>query len=122
MTVLNLRGIKWSGRANQILLVCMSAVIVGFLCLAVRYLFDAGSWTGLFGPAILCPPTFDGYRRLDGNIVRLPCLYRLRWDRHASRRRRNPKRKVVLARELICFFLGVFGGTEVYLGQRIWPV
>src|SRR5579884_1369475 len=33
----------------------------------------------------------------------------------------NPKRNVLLATVLVCLFTGVFGGLEVYLGQRVWP-
>jgi len=33
----------------------------------------------------------------------------------------NPKRNVLLATVLVCFFTGIFSGVEVYLGQRIWP-
>jgi putrescine importer len=33
----------------------------------------------------------------------------------------NPKRNVLLATVLVCVFTGIFGGLEVYLGQRVWP-
>jgi amino acid transporter len=33
----------------------------------------------------------------------------------------NPKRNVLLATVLVCFFTGMFSGVEVYLGQRVWP-
>jgi len=48
MTVLNLRGVKTSARANKTLLIAMCAVIAVFLFLAVHYLFHAGRWSGLF--------------------------------------------------------------------------
>jgi amino acid transporter len=33
----------------------------------------------------------------------------------------NPKRNVLVALIVVCLFTGVFGGLEVYLGQRVWP-
>jgi len=33
----------------------------------------------------------------------------------------NPQRNVLVATVLVCVFTGVFGGLEVYLGQRVWP-
>jgi amino acid transporter len=48
MTVLNLRGIRATARANVILLTIMSTVIVAFIILAVRSLFQIEGWPGVF--------------------------------------------------------------------------
>src|SRR5437660_5468556 len=47
ITFLNLCGIRWTARANQLLLVAMCGVIGIFLLLAVRYLFHFQDCTGL---------------------------------------------------------------------------
>ena len=48
MTLLNLRGIKSTARANISMLVIMFMVIGLFVVLATRYLFHSLSWPGLF--------------------------------------------------------------------------
>src|SRR5215469_13751301 len=48
ITLLNLAGIRSSARANKVMLVAMSIVIVVFVILAVRYLYHDNGWGGLF--------------------------------------------------------------------------
>jgi amino acid transporter len=50
MTVLNLYGIRATVRANAILLVISSAVVILFLILAARYIFLTMGWDGLVSP------------------------------------------------------------------------
>ena len=48
ITFLNLAGIRWTARSNQVLLAGMCAVIGVFLILAVWYLYHAQGVSGLF--------------------------------------------------------------------------
>src|SRR5258707_5200739 len=48
ITLLNLRGIRSSARANKVLLFLMFIVIGIFITLATRYLFHWERWSGLF--------------------------------------------------------------------------
>src|SRR5499427_2085108 len=48
MTVLNLAGVRSSARANKILLLCMSVVVVFFVVLATKFLYGSQGWSGLF--------------------------------------------------------------------------
>jgi putrescine importer len=122
MTALNLGGIKSSATANKIMLATMCAVTAAFMVLAVRYLFHHQAWGGLFSIQPFYDPKtfhahtvwtatsyaaltyigFDGVTTLTEDVV-------------------NPKRNVLLATVMVCLFTGIFGGIEVYLGQRVWP-
>ena len=48
LTLLNLQRVRFTARTNQAMLAVMSVVILAFVVLAVRYLFRAAGWTGLF--------------------------------------------------------------------------
>ncbi len=122
MTALNLRGIKTSARANRILLISMCTVIAAFLYLAVRYLFHAGHWAGLFSvQPFYDPQTFNGHRIW--RATSFAALTYIGFDgiTTLSEDAENPKRNVLLATVLVCFLTGIFAGIEVYLGQRVWP-
>lgn len=122
ITILNLRGIRSSARANKILLVAMCGVVVAFIVLAIKYLLGTQGTAGLFStlpfydpktfhlPTILTATSFAAltYIGFDGVTTLAEDV-------------ENPKRSVLLATVLVCLFTGIFGGFEVYLGQRVWP-
>ena len=90
--------------------------------MAVRYLFGAGAWGGLFSvKPFYDPHTFD-FRIVQG-ATSLAALTYIGFDGVTTLAEdvKNPKRNVLLATVLVCLFTGIFGGLEVYLGQRIWP-
>src|SRR5437868_13870232 len=63
ITLLNLRGIRSSARANKVLLAGMFAVVGFFVVLAVRFLFREGSLAALFSTRPFYDPrTFDSHR------------------------------------------------------------
>src|SRR5437764_13979014 len=47
MTVLNLAGVRSSARANKLLLLVMSVVVVAFVVLATRFVYGSRGWNGL---------------------------------------------------------------------------
>ncbi len=118
ITLLNLRGIRTTTRTNEILLFVMCAVVLVFFVLAVRHLGRAQlfSWQPFYDPqtfdftalrtatsfAALTYIGFDGVTTLSEDVE-------------------NPRRNVRRATMLVCLFTGVFGGMQVYLGQRVWP-
>jgi putrescine importer len=122
ITLLNLRGIKSSARANKVLLFFMFIVVGFFIVLATRYLFHSQRWGGLFSTQpFYNPHTFKASRIL--TATSFAALTYIGFDGVTTLAEdvENPKRNVLLATVLVCVFTGVFGGLEVYLGQRVWP-
>ncbi len=122
MTGMNLRGIKTSARANKVMLAIMFAVIGAFIVLALRYLVHSQGWHGIFSiEPFYDPKTFDfaTIRR----ATSFAALTYIGFDGVTTLAEdvENPKRNVLLATVAVCLFTGVFGGLEVYLGQRVWP-
>jgi putrescine importer len=122
LMILNLRGVKTSARANKILLAVMCVVIAAFIYLAVRYLFHTQGWGGLFSiQPFYDPKTFNSHQIW--MATSFAALTYIGFDGVTTLAEdvENPKRNVLLATVLVCLFTGVFGGLEVYLGQRVWP-
>jgi putrescine importer len=122
ITLLNLRGIRSSARANKVLLFFMFIVIGVFFVLATRYLFHWQRWGGLFSiQPFYDPRTFNSHRIW--MATSFAALTYIGFDGVTTLAEdvENPKRNVLLATVLVCLLTGVFGGLEVYLGQRVWP-
>src|SRR5208283_695921 len=122
ITFMNLRGIRASALANKLLLALMSVVIAAFVLLAVRYIFHFDRWDGVFSSLpFYDPKTFDfGVIR---SAVPLAALTYIGFDGVTTLAEdvKNPKRNVLLATVLVCLSVGVLGGIEAYLAQRVWP-
>lgn len=122
LTYLNLRGIRATARANQVLIVLMMIVLITFIILAIRYTVGYQGWAGLFTlEPFYNPKTFSV-----GSLARatsFAALTYLGFDSVTTLAEdvHNPRRNVMLATVLVCAFTGVFGGLLVYLGQIVWP-
>ncbi|MDE3178644.1 MAG: APC family permease, partial [Acidobacteriota bacterium] len=122
MTILNLRGIRSSARANKILLAAMCVVIAAFLYYAVSYLFHTQHWAGLFSiQPFYDPKTFNTHRIWMSTSFAALTYIGFDGITTLSEDVKDPKRNVLLATVLVCFLTGVLSGIEVYLGQRVWP-
>jgi putrescine importer len=122
ITLLNLRGIRSSARANKILLFFMFVVVGCFVLLAVRFLLRANGVSGLFSTQPFYDPrTFDSHRIW--SATSFAALTYIGFDGVTTLAEdvENPKRNVLLATVLVCVFTGVFGGLLVYLAQLVWP-
>ncbi|MGA8539987.1 MAG: APC family permease [Terriglobales bacterium] len=122
ITLLNLRGIRSSARANKVLLFSMFVVVGAFLILAVRFLFRSQGLPGLFSiNPLYNPATFNSHRIW--TATSFAALTYIGFDGVTTLAEdvENPKRNVLLATVLVCLFTGVFGGLEVYLGHLVWP-
>ncbi len=119
---LNLIGIRATARANRVLLGFMFLVIGAFIFLAVRYLFHLEGWGGIFSTEPFYNPKTFSFPVI-GAATSLAALTYIGFDGVTTLAEdvENPKRNVLLAAVLVCLFTGLFGGLEVYLGQRIWP-
>jgi putrescine importer len=119
---LNLVGIRATARANRILLGFMFLVIGAFIVLAVRHLFHLGGWGGILSTEPFYNPRTFSFPVI-GAATSLAALTYIGFDGVTTLAEdvENPKRNVLLAAVLVCVFTGLFGGLEVYLGQRVWP-
>lgn len=122
ITYLNLRGVRSTARANQVLLVFMFLVLLSYITLAIRYIFVHHGFLGLFSvKPFYNPGTFDV--RAIASATSFAALTYLGFDAVTTLAEdvKDPRRNVMLAAVTVCVFTGVFGGLMVYLAQLAWP-
>src|SRR5450755_730955 len=110
ITLLNLRGVRSSVRANKVLLFFMFIVVGFFIVLAVRFLYAHQGWHGLFSTQpFYDPATFSVHRIL--TATSFAALTYIGFDGVTTLTEdvENPKRNVLLATLFVCLFTGVFG-------------
>jgi amino acid transporter len=122
ITYLNLRGIRSTARANQILLGFMFIVLLSYVFLAIRSIFVNQGVGGLFS----ITPFYNAatFKPRDiASATSFAALTYLGFDAVTTLAEdvRNPRRNVMLAAVGVCVFTGLFGGLLVYLGQLVWP-
>jgi putrescine importer len=122
MTLLNLRGIRSTARANISLLVCMFIVIGLFVVLAIRHLLHLQNWSGLFS----LHPFYDAQSSSLSSLATatsFAALTYIGFDGVTTLAEdvENPKRNMLLATVLVCAFTVVFSCLQVYLAQLVWP-
>src|SRR5690349_5346438 len=103
ITLLNLRGIRTTARANLALLIAMSIVIAAFLVLAVKYLFGLQGIGGLLSlHPIYDPATFD--LRAIATATSFAALTYIGFDGLTTLAEDvdNPRRNVPLATVSVC--------------------
>ncbi len=119
---LNLVGIRFTMRANEILLFVESVVVVAFVYAAVRYLLHLHGIGGMVSTApFYNPKTFDfGALR---TATSLAALTYIGFDgvTTLAEEVENPKRTVPIATVLVCVICGLLSVLEVYLGHLVWP-
>jgi amino acid transporter len=122
MTLINARGIRWTARANQILLAGMCGVIVAFVIAATRYLFRSSGWEGLISLApFYNPATFDFPSVCTATSFAAAAYIGFDGITTLAEDTRNPRRTVPLATVLVCLFIGLTAVIQVYLAQRVSP-
>jgi len=102
--------------------VVMTAVIVAFVVLAIRYLYGGQGWNGLFSlQPLYDPATFNSHRIW--TATSFAALTYIGFDGVTTLAEdvENPKRNVLLAVVITCVLAGVGSAFEVYLGARVWP-
>jgi putrescine importer len=122
ITLLNLRGIRSTARANEVLLLFMSFVLGCFIVLAMKYLVVRDGASGLFSTApFYNPGTF--HVRAIASATSFAALTYLGFDAVTTLAEdvKNPRRNVLLAAVFVCLFTGLFGGLLVYLAHLVWP-
>ncbi len=122
MTLLNLRGIKWTARTNQVLLAAMCLMIAAFVVQAIRYLWASQGWAGLLSMQPLYNPrTFNVHAVCTATSLAVLTYIGFDGVTTLAEEVKDPKRTVPLAIMLTCLFIGLCAALQVYLAQRVWP-
>jgi putrescine importer len=122
MTLVNLRGIRTTSRANFVLLVVMCVVVIAFMIGAVHLLFRQQGWHGVFSThPFYNPATFHWSSMATATALAALTYGGFDGVTTLAEEVENPRRNVLLATVLVCVFTGVFGGLQIYLAQRVWP-
>jgi putrescine importer len=122
ITLLNLRGIRSTARANQVLLVLMGIVLLSFIVLAIKYIAARNGILGLFSTQpFYRPGTF--HVRAIASATSFAALTYLGFDAVTTMAEdvKDPRKNVLRAAVIVCVFTGLFGGLLVYLGHLVWP-
>ena len=122
ITLLNLRGIRSTARANQILLFLMFAVLFSFIVLAIRYLVLRHGFFALFSTEPFYNRATFHLRDI-ASATSFAALTFIGFDSVTTLAEdvKDPRRNVLSAAVSICVFTGLFGGLLVYLGHMVWP-
>ena len=121
-TALNLRGIRWTARANQIMLAVMCSVIGCFAVAAVIYLHRGHGWAGVFSAEPFYNPHTFSLRAM-ATATAFAALTYIGFDSVTTLAEdvRNPRRNVLLAVVLVVIITAGLSGAQVYLGHEVWP-
>jgi amino acid transporter len=121
-TLLNLRGIRATARANLVLLAAMSLVIGAFLFAASRFLIGLGGVHALLSTRpFYNPETFDASSV--ATATSLAALTYIGFDGVSTLAEEveDPKRNIARATVLVCLIVGLLSTLEVYLAHLAWP-
>jgi putrescine importer len=122
MTLLNLRGIRSTVRANLALLAAMSVVIGAFLVAAVHFLLHSSGWPGLLSVTPFYHP--DSFHLSSiATATSLAALTYIGFDGVSTLAEEvdRPEKNISRATVLVCLITGLLSTLEVYLAQRVWP-
>ena len=122
ITALNLGGIRWTARSNELMLFGMCAVVAVFAVLAVGYLFRHRGWSGVFSThPFYNPHTF----RLSplATATSFAALTYIGFDSVTTLAEDvdNPRRNVLLAVVWVVVITALLSGVQVYLAHQVWP-
>ena len=122
ITYLNLRGVRSTVRANQVLTFFMFLILLAYIGLAIRYIFVHQGLVGLFSVTPFYTPKTFNVRAIAG-ATSFAAFTFLGFDAVTTLAEdvQNPRRNVMLAAVVVCVFTGGFGGLMVYLAQLVWP-
>ena len=122
MTYLNLRSVRASARANQILLAFLISIIGVFIILAIRYLFKKYGIGGLFSiQPFYDPRTFEWRAIATGTSFAALTYIGFDGVTLLAEEATNPKRNILVAGVMVCLLAGFFCGLQAYLAQCVWP-
>ena len=119
-TVLNLRGIKTSAQLNEALCAGMVVVVLLFLGVVARAVWQMHHDRGFFTHPFYDPSSFHLPSIFAGTSVAVLTYIGFDAISTFSEEVRNPRRNIMLATVLVCLITGLLSGLEVYAAQLIW--
>ena len=122
ITWLNLRGVRATARANELLLYVMCAVIGAFVFMAARHLLQHGGWSALLSiEPFYNAPAFRWSAVLSATSFAALTYIGFDGVTTLAEEVKDPRRTVPWATVMVCLITGAFSTVEVYLAQRVWP-
>ncbi|MEP7366315.1 MAG: APC family permease [Acidobacteriota bacterium] len=122
ITMVNIRGIRVTARAANVMMVLMTACAVIFVALAARYVVMQHGVTGLWSPlSVYNPATFDLPSLMFG--AGIASLSYIGFDAISTLAEDtiDPERDISVATVLVCLIQTVFCVVTVYLASLVWP-
>ncbi len=120
-TSMNLRGIRASARTNEILVVGMSIVVLGYLVSAVRYILGMDLTAAVLTRPLYDPQNFSFAAISTGTSIAVLTYIGFDGISTLSEEVKNPRRNILYATVLTCLITGILASIQVYLAQVVWP-
>lgn len=122
ITCVNLRGIRYTMRANTVLITILSTAAVLFAVLAIRTIVDTRGWSALWSPeSIFNPSTFSLRTLMLG--AGISALSYIGFDAVTTLAEdaREPGRDMGFATITVCLVQTGICVVTVYLASIVWP-
>ncbi len=122
ITLINIRGIKMTARANDVMMVSLSFSAILFVVLAAQFITASHGWGGLIVPhAVYNPATFELRPMMLG--AGIATLSYIGFDAISTLAEDvdNPERNIAIATVSVCILQALFCVVQVYLAEIVWP-
>ncbi len=122
ITLVNVRGIRVTARAGNIMMLLMTICAVLFVVLATRWVLVRQGVAGLIAPHVFYDPHTFGLRPLMLGAAIASISY-IGFDAISTLAEDtiNPERDISVATVLVCVIQTVFCVATVYLAALVWP-
>lgn len=122
ITLINLRGIEMTTRANSMMNTIMGASLVWFILLALRALLNGVGEATLFSVKPFYNPASFSFRAVvDTSSLAVLSFIGFDGITTLSEDAKNPRRDILRATVLVCLITGVLFVLQSYLAQMVWP-
>jgi amino acid transporter len=122
ITMVNLRGIRTTARANELLMVLLAGSALLFTVLAMRYVVNGGGTGALFSPAALFRgDTFSVRSLMLG--AGISALSYIGFDAVTTLAEdsRSPEKDIAFSTVAVCLAQTAICAVTVYLAALVWP-
>jgi putrescine importer len=122
ITLVNVRGIRVTARAGNVMMFLMTVCAILFVILAARWVFVRHGLAGLIAPEALYNPRTFGLRPLMLGAA-IASLSYIGFDAISTLAEDtiNPEKDISIATVLVCLIQTVFCVATVYLAALLWP-